>query len=194
MSAATEPLKPIATPPAFTLESLDPDKPQNKYKVLSALSKAQEKRLRWALSVIAQRWLKDANQKVSDLQCERWLYEFSRKCPDAIVTVLSFFVEPTVAGANHIEELYNNDKLDEEFIDKVAGNFTMSSTMLLLVENQMQIAALEAQVSLLEEQIANSNPKLSETSLTTEEKMEQNSATNGTKGTSSSSEESPAAA
>jgi hypothetical protein len=179
MSNQTEPLKPITEQPEFILQSLDPDRPQNKYKVLSRIGKAREKQLRWALNIVAQRELKKANQVITGSQVENWLMGFSADCPDAIIVVLSFFIEPATPNAASVEDLYWNDKLEEKFVEGIISGFTMSSTIILLSSYQIRIADLEKQVSALEEQIANSHPQLSLDSANTESSIIPSSDTNG---------------
>lgn len=170
MSALNAP-QPIAEP-AFTLESLNPDKPQDKYKVFRRLGKMQKKEMDWALSLVAQRELKKGGEVVTPISTENWIMYFSKQCPDAEITILEFFIKPAAPNMVSVEDLYRNDKLEESFVEGVTGNFTMSSLSEILLQQAAQIQTLQAQIK---ELTMNSQPALSTDSESTEKTEEQNS-------------------
>ncbi len=154
--------------PEFELKYLNPARPQDAYKVLSALSKKREKQLRWDLSVIAQKELKRANQFITEMQVENWIYGFSKSCPEAEIVVLSYFIEVPRGGVS-VEDLYWADALTDEFVDSVTRNFITSSVMLKMIEFQMKVAELETENETLKQKIAGLPSGSSETSPSTDE-------------------------
>jgi len=166
----TDPLKPIAEP-AYTIEYLNPDKPNDAYRVYRNLGKKKRKTIEWALSLVAQREMLKIGTDVTQMACERWIMEFSRECEEANLTVLERLVEPS-PGAASVAQLFWDDKFPSALEEELCAGFTMSSSMRLLVEAKVEIASLK-------EQIANSNIKSEETSHDTEKQTIPSADTNG---------------
>ncbi len=121
----------------YEILSLNPDRQSDKYKVFSEVSTMRQKKIEWDLLSVAQSELIKIDAVVSAYAVEVWINQFSSRCPAALKIILCNIIEPITPKAESVEWLFDNDKLDWDFIQGATEVFTGGS---LLKELTRQIA------------------------------------------------------